>query len=59
MEQPALDGTSTTITGNKAVALDHGVAFLTDDGLLVIVRGGAQVSNDDVKAAAEAVEVQS
>ena len=55
----ALDGKSTTINGNKAVALDHGVAFLTDDGLLVIVRGGAQVSNDDVKAVAEAVEVQS
>ena len=35
-----------------------GVAFLTDDGLLVIVRGGAQVSDDDVKAVAEAVEVQ-
>ena len=29
------------------------------DGLLVIVRGGAQVSDDDVKAVAEAVEVQS
>ena len=38
--------------------MDHGYAFLTDDGLLVIVRGGAQVSDSDVKAVAEAVEVQ-
>ena len=39
-------------------SMDHGYAFLTDDGLLVIVRGGAQVSDSDVKAVAEAVEVQ-
>jgi hypothetical protein len=38
--------------------MDNGVAFLTDDGLLVIVRGGAQVPDSDVKAVAEAVEVQ-
>jgi S1-C subfamily serine protease len=54
----ALDGKASTINGSKAVVLDHGLAFLTDDGLLVVVRGGAQVPDDDVKAVAEAVEVQ-
>ena len=38
--------------------MDHGYAFLTHDDLLVIVRGGAQVSDSDVKAVAEAVEVK-
>ena len=51
-------GKATQINGHKAVAMDHGYAFLTDDGLLVMVRGGAQVSDSDVKAIAEAVEVQ-
>ena len=53
----ALDGKATTIDGHDAVELDDGLAFLTDDGLLVIVRGDAKVSDDDVKSIAEAVEV--
>ena len=46
------------MNGQQAVAMDNGIAFLTDDDLLVIVRGGGQVSQDDVTAVAEAVEVQ-
>ena len=53
-----LEGDETTVNGQEAVAMDNGIAFLTDDGLLVIVRGGGQVSQDDVTAVAEAVEVQ-
>ena len=53
-----LEGDETTVNGQQAVAMDNGIAFLTDDGLLVIVRGGGQVSQDDVTAVAEAVEVQ-
>ena len=53
-----LGGTEVTINGEQGGELDQGVAFLTDDGLLVLVRGGAQVSMDDVQAVAEAVEVQ-
>ena len=53
-----LEGEETTVNGQRAVAMDNGIAFLTDDGLLVIVRGGGQVSQDDVTAVAEAVEVQ-
>ena len=53
-----LGGTEVTINGEQGVELDQGVAFLTDDGLLVLVRGGAQVSMDDVQAVAEAVEIQ-
>jgi hypothetical protein len=53
-----LDGSETTVNGQKAIEMDNGIAFLTDDDLLVIVRGGGQVSEDDVAAVAEAVEVQ-
>ena len=53
-----LEGEETTVNGQRAVAMDNGIAFLTDDGLLVIVRGGGQVPQDDVAAIAEAVEVQ-
>jgi putative serine protease PepD len=53
-----LDGRETTVNGQEAIEMDNGIAFLTDDDLLVIVRGGGQVSQDDVAAVAEAVEVQ-
>jgi putative serine protease PepD len=53
-----LEGSETTVNGQPAIEMDNGIAFLTDDDLLVIVRGGGQVSADDVAAVAEAVEVQ-
>jgi hypothetical protein len=52
------EGSETTVNGQQAIEMDNGIAFLTDDDLLVIVRGGGQVSGDDVMAVAEAVEVQ-
>jgi hypothetical protein len=53
-----LEGSETTVNGQQAIEMDNGIAFLTDDDLLVIVRGGGQVPEDDVAAVAEAVEVQ-
>jgi S1-C subfamily serine protease len=53
-----LEGRETSVNGQQAIEMDNGIAFLTDDDLLVIVRGGGQVSEDDVAAVAEAVEVQ-
>jgi putative serine protease PepD len=53
----ALEGDATEIGGQDGKEIDDGVAWLADGDVLVIIHADSNVSKDDVKAIAEAVEV--
>jgi hypothetical protein len=53
----SLDGTKTTIDGHAGLTTADSVAFMPDTDLLVVVHGDQGVSQSDLKAVAEAVEV--
>jgi S1-C subfamily serine protease len=53
----ALQGDATTVAGHDAKQIEDGLAWMPEDDLLVIIHADADVSKDDVKAIAAAVEV--